>query len=236
LKLLSLIHQDDARSGVFAEAATGHELEEWSFRSGERPPRPLDRYEAVLVMGGGMHVDQEDRHPWLRAEKAYLRWLLDRGTPVLGVCLGGQLVADVAGGRVAPLPAPQVGWWEAELAPTAADDLLLGPLPSRFHAFQWHSYGFELPPGAAALAADATGLQAYRLGEAAWGLQFHAEVTRETVRAWLDRHRRDEDAVEAELDPRRLAADTEARIDTWNRIGREICGRFIEAAGRSRRP
>ena len=231
MRALAVVHQPDAGSGVFAEAAAerGLRLEEWSPANGGAPPAPAE-LDAVLVFGGAMHVDQEDAHPWLREEKRWLRELLEGGVPTLGVCLGAQLVAEAAGARVGRAPGPEIGWHEVALAPEAAEDPVLGSLPERFAAFEWHPYEFALPPGATPLASNPACLQAFRIGDAAWGVQFHAEVTSETIDAWIERYRQDEDVREAGADLDRVAAETPARIGAWNELGRHLCGRFLDVA------
>jgi GMP synthase-like glutamine amidotransferase len=232
VRVLSIIHQEDAASGVFADAAAerGDELTEWSISNGARPPRPAESYDAVLVFGGAMHVDQENRHPWLRNEDELLRGLLDRRIPVLGVCLGAQLVAKALGTRVGPLARPQIGWYDVEQTPEAADDPLFADLPRRFSSFQWHSYGFDLPANAVPLARDPVCLQAYRAGERAWGIQFHAEVTKESVDDWF----RSSKPPDAPLDLDALREETEEKIAGWNEFGKRLCSRFLEAASSSR--
>jgi GMP synthase-like glutamine amidotransferase len=232
VRVLSIIHQEDAASGVFADAAAerGDELTEWSISNGARPPRPAESYDAVLVFGGAMHVDQENRHPWLRNEDELLRGLLDRRIPVLGVCLGAQLVAKALGTRVGPLARPQIGWYDVEQTPEAADDPLFADLPRRFSSFQWHSYGFDLPANAVPLARDPVCLQAYRAGERAWGIQFHAEVTKESVDDWF----RSSKPADAPLDLDALRQETEEKIAGWNEFGKRLCSRFLEAASSSR--
>jgi GMP synthase (glutamine-hydrolysing) len=227
VRLLSVVHQRDAGSGVFGRtvSAEGHELDEWI--PPESPPPGLDRYQALLVFGGGMHADQEDRHPWLKDEKGLLGRALDAGLPVLGVCLGSQLLADVAGAPPRRAAAPEIGWHQVELTEEGKDDPLLGPLPERFDALQWHSYEFSLPPGAAPLARSPRFLQAYRLPGPAWGLQFHAEVVAASLDRWLDRYREDEDAVRIELDPEALRAESARRMESWNELGAGICARFL---------
>jgi GMP synthase-like glutamine amidotransferase len=103
MRVLSVIHQADAASGVFGETVRerGAELAEWNIAAGSPPPAPPESYDAVLVFGGAMHVDQEDRHAWLRDENSLLQALLERGIPILGVCLGAQLIAKAARAKVA---------------------------------------------------------------------------------------------------------------------------------------
>jgi GMP synthase (glutamine-hydrolysing) len=220
VRVLSLIHQDDAPTGTFADAVRerGGDLLEWNVVRGA-PPEPPETFDAVLVFGGGMHVDQEDQHPWLREEDDLIKGLLAAELPLLGVCLGGQLIAKAAGAYVGPATQEEVGWHEVELTPEAAGDPLFAAAPERFDAFQWHSYTFDLPPGGVPLARNSVGLQAYRLGESAWGIQFHAEVTREIVEGWLasDRTGRQFDL---------------APMEQWARVGRALADRFLDVAAR----
>jgi GMP synthase-like glutamine amidotransferase len=227
VRVLAIVNQRDAGPGVFGQAveAAGHELVEWAPAEEDSPP---DAFDAAMAFGGAMNVDEEDRHPWLAAEKRLLAKLLERGTPLLGVCLGAQLVADAAGAEVRRAREPEIGWYEVER--DASDDPVIGPLPERFTAFGWHSYEFALPPGAVALAHSAVCLQAFRAGARAWGIQFHAEVTPQILNAWLDGYRNDPDAVRVGLDPEALRAESEQRIDAWNQLGRGLCERFLKQA------
>lgn len=233
MRALSIVHQPDAGSGVFAEAAVeaGHRLDEWLLPFSEEPPAPLDEYGAVLVFGGAMHVDQEDRHHWLRDELELIRGLVAARTPVLGVCLGGQLLAKALHAHVRRMPSSEVGWFDVDLMPEAASDPLFAGLPGRFSSFQWHTYRFELPAGAVPLARNDRCLQAFRAGTSAWGIQFHAEVTREAVVDWLESSAPEDDGV---LDANRLLVETEERIAGWNAFGRELCGRFLSVAASAR--
>jgi GMP synthase (glutamine-hydrolysing) len=235
MRTLAIVHQRDAGPGVFADAirSYGAELDRWTPPEAVSPPGEPRDYDAVLVFGGAMHADQEDRHSWLREEKALLRDLLEDGVPLLGVCLGAQLLAEAAGAPPRPASRPEIGWHDVELMPGGNSDPLLGPLAPRFDAFQWHSYEFPLPEGATPLARSAVCLQAYRIGEAAWGIQFHAEVSGEDAEAWIDDYRSDEDAVRIELDPARLRRQTRAAIRDWNELGRGLCERFLAAATRA---
>src|SRR4051794_34860790 len=145
MRALSLIHQEDAAAGVFADVIP--DLEEASFALGRPPARDPAEYDATVVFGGEVNVDEEAEHPWMSEEKAYIRDIVRAGRPVLGVCLGAQLLAEAAGGRVGPLPGgPEVGWRDVELV--RRDDPVLGVMPPRFRALEWHGYHAELPPGA----------------------------------------------------------------------------------------
>jgi len=232
VNVLAVIHGSEVRSGVFGEAAAelGHRLEEWSLAWGTPPPRPIDDYGAVLVFGGAMHADQDDHHPWLREENLFIQRLLDLHVPMLGVCLGAQLIAKAAHAPVHAASKPEIGWLEVELTEEAADDPLLSGLPDRFEAFQWHYYTYGLPAGARELARSRVCTQAYRLGDAAWGIQFHAEVTGDQVRQWI------EEAPDEVPGPvAALLGETDTKIEAWNEIGRSICGAFLAVAERAAR-
>jgi GMP synthase-like glutamine amidotransferase len=234
VRVLAIVHQLDAGPGVFRDAiaAAGAELDEWLLPGGRPPPRDPAAYEAVMTFGGAMHADQDREHPWLAEEKTLLADLLARRTPLLGVCLGAQLIAEAAGGRARRLErGPEIGWYEVRKTDEARDDPLLAPLPARFEALEWHSYEFSLPAGAVALASSDGCLQACRLADAAWGIQFHAEVTLGDFEAWVDDYRSDAEAVAKGIDPEALRAQTRAGIARWNALGRGLCERFLAVAG-----
>jgi GMP synthase (glutamine-hydrolysing) len=228
VRVLSITHQSDAASGVFGDAVRerGHELDEWLISSDPEPPAPVESYDAVLVFGGAMHVDQEERHGWLREENALLQHLVAEDVPTFGVCLGGQLVAKALGSPVRRMPSPEIGWFDVGLTPEAADDPVFADLPERFPAFQWHSYCFELPEGGVALARNDRCLQGFRVGRA-WGIQFHPEVTPEDLAEWL---RTADPKEDGPIDVEALRAESEQRIAAWNELGRELCARFLAVA------
>ena len=232
MRVLSIVHQEDAATGVFADAVadSGAHLEEWVISNGSSPEASPDSYDAVLIFGGAMHVDQENRHAWLRDEDELLRGLAARGVPMLGVCLGAQLIAKALGARVGAMPTPQIGWFDVEQTPEAAGDPVFADLPGRFSSFQWHSYAFELPPNAVPLARDSVCLQAFRAGEHVWGIQFHAEVTKESVDDWF----RSSKPPDAPLDLPALQRETDEKISAWNEFGKRLCGRFLDFASAGR--
>ena len=230
MRVLTIVHQRDAGPGVFAEAASaaGHELFEWMPPEAP-PPADLGAFDAALVLGGAMNVDDEAKYAWLAPEKAILRELLRLETPALGVCLGSQLLAEAAGGGARRADRPEIGWFDVEVAAAGADDPLLGPLAPRFEAFEWHSYTFFAPAGASILASSEVGAQAARFGPATWAIQFHAEVSRAIVGHWIDDYRSDADAVRIGLDPEALRAESEQKLAGWNELGRGLFGRWLDA-------
>jgi GMP synthase (glutamine-hydrolysing) len=229
MDVLAVIHGEKVRAGVFGDAvaARGHRLEEWSLAWGTPMQRPLDAYGAVLVFGGAMHADQEGHHPWLRDENFFLQRLLDLRKPVLGICLGAQLLAKAAHADVGPAKEPEIGWYPVELTQEAAEDPIAGRLPRRFDAFQWHYYEHGLPAGAVELARNDLCTQAFRLGDSAWGLQFHPEVTLPQIESWMQ----DDEPM-----PPDLLDQTRERIGAWNELGKTICDAFVDVAERVATP
>jgi GMP synthase (glutamine-hydrolysing) len=234
MRVLAIVHQPDAGPGVFADAVAGAgaRLELWRPAEREPPPANPADYGAIMSFGGGMNPDQIEAHPWLSEEKRLLARCVSQEVPLLGVCLGAELLADATGGSARRARSPEIGWYPVRRSAQAGGDPLLGPLPPRFEALEWHSYAAELPPGGVELARSETCLQAFRVGRWAWGVQFHAEVTLQSFEAWLDRYAEDPDAEEVGIDPGRLGDQTRRAMAQWNQIGRALCTRFLELAER----
>jgi GMP synthase (glutamine-hydrolysing) len=226
VRVLSVTHGPSVGGGVFDETVEqeGHELARWVVPLGSEPPDP-ERFDAIMVFGGGMHPDQDGSHPWLAREVEFLRNALERQVPLLGVCLGCQLIARAAGAWVGPATSPEIGWLAVRLTEAGRADPVLGVLPDPVEAFQWHSYTFALPDGANELATSPVALQGFSLGGHAWGIQFHAEVTRPMIEAWFA-----EDGRGAPVTAQALFEATDERIASWNEHGRELCRAFLSVA------
>ncbi|MEX0921214.1 MAG: type 1 glutamine amidotransferase [Rhodovibrionaceae bacterium] len=184
-RILVLQHHPSEHPGVFREflAADGIAWDSVELDAGEEIP-PLDGYDALWVFGGPMDTWQEEAHPWLVTEKAAIRAAVeDHDLPYLGVCLGHQLLAAALGGKVAPSATPEVGVCGLEVL---ADDPLIGKAGNRPMALQWHSAEIAEPcPGMEILASSPLcKAQAIKVGPRAYGIQYHMEVTAETVPTW----------------------------------------------------
>ena len=156
---------------------------------------PVEDVAASIVMGGPMSVNDADRSPQLRAEIDWLEQALAIDLPMLGVCLGSQLIARALGAEVYAAPVKEIGWAPVDITDTT--DPLLGALSPSRTVLHWHGEVFDTPPGATALARSAqTECQAFRAGRA-WGLLFHAEADRRLVDGWLDQPEMAEEAEEA---------------------------------------
>jgi GMP synthase (glutamine-hydrolysing) len=225
------VHQEQGSSLDSLEAPVlerGHELVHWQ---AWRDPAPaeLDRAGAVIVLGGLANPDQTNELRWLGRERDALARLVADGTPVLGICLGAQLLASALGAPVRRLPLPEVGWWPIEATSTAASDPVLAALPRRFQAFEWHDYAFDLPAGASPLAAsERSPNQAARLAANAWALQFHLEVGPGTIDRWT---LEGADELQAKGIARaQIMEDTAREGAAYVRLAREVAHRFLAVA------
>ena len=236
MRVLVCTHHRYAGLGVFQAplAAGAHDIVEWV--PAEDDPPPVAGFDAVISLGGRAQVANHDAHPWLRAEKDVVRAALRGAKPMLGVCLGAQVLAKVTGGAVRRAAQPEVGWHEIRRMPAAAADPVLSALPRRFPAFEWHHDEILLPPDGVAMATSATYLQAFGLRrQPAWGLQFHPEATHDDLATWLERWHTDPRAVATGLDPAAILRETAARIEHSNLLGTAIIERFLVHAQAVRR-
>jgi GMP synthase-like glutamine amidotransferase len=151
----------------------------------ENPTLPsLQGLDLIIAMGGPMSVNDEAELPWLRDEKRFIREAMQSGVPVLGVCLGSQLIASALGARVYPNTQKEIGWFPVEAMPADGNWFRF---PDKLQVFHWHGETFDLPPGAVHLARSAACKhQAFQVGRRTLALQFHLEVTPESVRAFAE--------------------------------------------------
>jgi GMP synthase (glutamine-hydrolysing) len=198
---------------------------------GVSAPAVPDGFDAVVLLGGGFLPDDDRRAPWLPAERELTRRALAEGVPLLGICLGAQVLATVAGGTVrGDHGRPERGSCSVSLRAEAAADPLFAGLPGEFRVIQNHRDQItELPPGAVHLAeSEACPVQAFRVGERAWGVQFHPEVGADRLGRW------DEAALaDAGLDLRGLRAEAEKAEPESARIARRLAADFADLVRRA---
>jgi GMP synthase (glutamine-hydrolysing) len=190
-------------------------------------PHAIGEHRALVVMGGPMGVYEADRHPHLRDELLLIQDAVRRGVPVLGVCLGSQLVAHALGATVIPSGGREIGWLDVTTTTAAAkDDRLFGHAPASFRPWHWHGDVFTLPPGAVSLASSArTAHQAFRHGNA-WGILFHLEVDLAIVAEMIERF--GDDAREHGIDVAELARSAEASLDVLAPVATRMFGAFAD--------
>jgi len=237
--LLIIQHVETEDAGIFAEVIERRSTPIRLVRTfaGDRMPVAPDDFSGLLSMGGLMNVAQTGRHPYLIDEMRLVRLAHKAAVPVLGICLGSQLMAAAFGAPVYEGRIKEIGWYEVELAAQAAGDPLFSHFPSRFKVLQWHGQTFDLPAGSVRLAtSEAYPNQAFRHGSTSWGLQFHLEADGRLLRRWLETGS-EELASCPYIDRDEVLAGIESYEAECLGLGRKLFERFIElAAGASTEP
>jgi GMP synthase (glutamine-hydrolysing) len=210
-EILVFQHDPFVSLGFFAEVLEKHNR---SFRvvrlfHGEMPAEDWEQVRGLIILGGAMHACEEECYPFLRWERTIIRAAVEESLPMLGVCLGAQLIAAALGAAVYPGTVQEIGWYPISITPYGQVDSLLGYLPESPTVFQWHGHGFDLPAGALRLATSANyENQAFRLGKNIYGLQFHLEVTDSMIERWLEERSKDL-AHSPYISPAKIRADTQ---------------------------
>jgi GMP synthase-like glutamine amidotransferase len=195
------------------------------------PPADVD---AVLVMGGPMSAGDDDDHPWLAAERAFIRDAVHAGIPVLGACLGAQLLAASLDAAVYPAPAgPEVGLAPVDVTEAGRTDPVFSGLGPSFVACHWHGDTYDLPDGAELMASTPQCRnQAFRVGDTAYGVQFHVEVTADQIAEWRQVPSYVA-ALEAVMDPdaaQAFLAETEASVRDLAATARQLIWAWLDVA------
>jgi GMP synthase (glutamine-hydrolysing) len=223
-RVLVVQHEPFEGPGTLDEALAGCELRLVRTFAGDPVPASLAE-DGLVVLGGGMGVYEAERYPYLKDEMRLLHAAAGEGRPLLGICLGSQLLAAALGARVAKAPRKEIGWFEVELLPGASDDALFAGAPASFAAFHWHGDAFALPDGAVPLAATAlTPLQAFRAGPRAWGIQFHLETDHQVFEAMLDSGA--EEVRDAGADSARIRARAAAELPRLRALALQVFARW----------
>ena len=188
MHILVLQHAEDEHPGSFRKflKEDGHTWDAIELDRDEKLPL-IDSYDALWVMGGPMDVWEEEKHPWLRTEKEFIRMAVaEKGLPYFGVCLGHQLLADALGGRVEKSKCPEIGILDVHQTPDGQAGVFLDGLPDTFATLQWHSAEVTaIPDGTQVLATTQDcSVQAMRWQTRAHTVQFHLEIEEDTVQSW----------------------------------------------------
>ena len=234
MDVLILQHIACEPPGAFEDvlAAAGASIHRVELDEGEPLP-PWQDFVAIVAMGGPMSVNDDAELPWLTAEKRAIAEAVRAGAPYWGSCLGVQLLAASLGARVYPGPQPEVGVLPVTLTEEGRSDPVFAGLPDEFPTLQWHGDTFDLPEGATVLASSpAYPNQAFRVGDAAYGVQFHVEVTEAMAREWaqVPAYAEYADRVLGDGGIDRLMSDFDASRERMLDVGRRMFERWVEIA------
>ncbi|HOX32680.1 MAG TPA: type 1 glutamine amidotransferase [Spirochaetales bacterium] len=239
MRVLQVLHRKPAfelnNAGFFSRR--GDEVSSFLCFAGEPAPDPRE-LDAVIVYGGFMSAYDDAGHPWIASELRFLEQCMDAGLPILGICLGSQLLARLLGARVYASPAPEFGFKRISLTPEGLADPVLGALgrdpasPGSFLGLEWHSDAWDLPAGAARLArSGAWENEAFRYGPGVLAIQFHLEYTQLQIAANLAKGGSDLPADPEAEDPASFAAPG-PRYDEIKRSMERLLEGFLAGAGR----
>jgi GMP synthase-like glutamine amidotransferase len=232
MKILVFQHVAVEHPGSFRDVISrqGHSMHQVELDEGDSIPSLAD-FDALLVMGGPMDVWEEDKHAWLKAEKAAIREWVSQGRPYLGMCFGEQLLADALGGKVALMTAPpEVGMSEVHLMP----DPIFAGVPAHCICFQWHGAEVTALPPAARMLASSPGcaVQGFAIGRHAYGLQFHLELTADTAAEWgaLPEYAAALEAVKGAGAMAQLGAEVDANLGALQAVAHQVFLNFLAIA------
>ncbi len=190
------------------------------YRDGVFPE--LEQNSALIVMGGAMGANDDYRHPFLTDLKKLIRTVVSAGIPYLGICLGGQLLAAALGAEVASNRWEELGTLTVSLTEEGKADRLFTGIPERFATVQWHHDSFDIPDGGVLLASSAAcPHQAFRVGDVAWGLQFHPEMTEALIRDWCAWN----SATAARTEE--IVAAFKAETESYHATARQLMSNFL---------
>jgi GMP synthase-like glutamine amidotransferase len=223
MSLLVFQHQASEPPAVIGSVLRdhGHALRVVELHAGQPVPVDLDGVDGILSMGGAPNVDETEKHPWLAAEMAYLKAAHGRGVPIVGICLGAQLIAAALGGKVAAMATPEVGWGNVKMAFPGTIDTIYTGIP--WETMQVHLHGQEvtaLPPGATPLAGSkACKTQAFKVGSTTYGFQYHFEWSETDIRAAA----KDDLTARAGVNPETVIQGIAQHYDQYRRLGDRLC-------------
>jgi GMP synthase (glutamine-hydrolysing) len=198
--------------------------------SGNALPVSTEPYSLIMIMGGPMSANDEEDYPFLKKELPFIRRILKLGKPVIGVCLGAQLMAKSLGAKVYHGPHKEIGWYFLNQTPAGKTDPLFSLLDPCFLVFQWHGETFDLPSGTICLAGnEAYPFQAFRFGPWAYGLQFHFELTEAMIKTWVSQWGPEiKKARPQPLTAQDILQDSRVYLERLQKQVRLIFGRYLE--------
>lgn len=191
----------------------------------------LDGYDGLIVLGGPMNVDEVEEYPYLIPELKAIEQAIDLEKPVLGICLGSQLIAKVLGAQVRKNKTKEIGWYDVMPTKEGKNDPLLSKLNDIEKIFQWHGDTFDIPDGAVHLARSVDcENQAFKYGDNIYGFQFHLEVDKPMIKRWLidPVNVKELEGLAGVIDPEEIKRETDIHIDRLKELGGSVFDEFIK--------
>lgn len=198
----------------------------------------LDGYNGLVILGGPMNVDQTKKHPHLLTEIKLIEDALKRGIPILGICLGAQLIAKTLGAHVGKNHQKEIGWYDVNLNAEGHNDPVLRHFQKSEKIFQWHGDSFEIPKTAVHLATSPTcANQAYRYKDNVYGFQFHLEVDNDTIHRWLNvtGNKKELEELGGIIDPQKILEQTPHHITPMKQLSDKTFSEFIKLFGEKKK-
>jgi len=194
----------------------------------------LNGYDGLIVLGGPMNVDEVDKYPYLDTEVRLIRKALEAEMPMLGICLGSQLIAKALGAKVRKNPEKEIGWYDVSPTKEGHKDPLICNFSKKENLFQWHGDSFDLPSGAVLLASSKLCKnQAFRYGDNVYGFQFHLEVDEPMIERWLriPANKKEIEETGGKIDPDRIRNETHGSIENLKSLSDKTFSGFINLFG-----
>lgn len=216
----------------------GHRIRFVNFERDPQAQPDVDRYRGLIVLGGPMNVADLPGRPHLRTELRCIERMLHLGRPVLGICLGAQLLAHVLGAGVERRREPEIGWYQLHTTPAGRADRVLAPMACGVPVFQWHRYQFQVPASATHLArTDGCEPQAFCWDQTAYGFQFHLEMDTPLIERWLATPAYHQELLASGLghDAQAIRAQTRAHITRMQATADTVFNNFLDLVGRPER-
>lgn len=213
----------------------GHRIKFVNFERHPDAEPCIDRYRGLIVLGGPMNVDDRAHRAHLLTELHAIEAALRQDKPVLGICLGAQLLAHVLGAPIRRQREPEIGWYDVATTDAGRGDRVLAPLGAGAPLFQWHNYGFDVPTQALHLArSDGCAGQAFRYGESAYGFQFHLEANQALIERWLSNQAYRDELCAAGLDhdAEAIRAATAREVASMEQRAEQVFAEFLDLVGR----
>ena len=247
MKVLVLRHVLHEHLGTLAEALIANNItyEHVNFYENENPDVSLNDISGLIILGGPMNVYETDQYLFLEMEDRLIKQAIERDVPILGICLGAQLIAKALGAKVIKNKEKEIGWYPLKITEEGSKDRLFMHFNNEEIVFQWHGDTFEIPEGVVRLAESSMCTnQAFRYRDNVYGLQFHIEVTPEMILEWLNvpENQKEILSLKERINPELIKTEIPRFIGRLNSVAenvfREFCGivhRYIYR-GKLRRP